>query len=443
MNFLLCKQQDSGAPHSQDLLVRWVRFLLLILSVIIYVSYGLSNFIYICFSLLTTFVAARNLKQDDKNRKIVLVGTIIINTIILVGVKFLPYTSLNILAPLGVSYYTLQVISYLVDVYKGKYEYEKNLFNYALYIMYIPHLFIGPISRYDEMKKQIITNGKITVSNLYNGGIRILWGLSKKLIIAGRIAIVIETITNNGYSGTYSLLAMLLYSIELYSDFSGGIDIVLGISKMLGIDLIENFDAPYYSQNIKEFWRRWHISLSSWLRDYIYIPLGGSRCSKIRKAINVLITFAVSGLWHGANYILWGILHGIFVLMGDKYNTKSKWFNRFVNFIIVSFLWSFFIWNGNAEAIKMMASIFTNFNITEVWSNTLNLGLTIADWIVLFASTIILFIYDGNKNKILQRTKKISNPTKLAIICTLGLIVLTFGIYGIGFNVNEFIYSRF
>ncbi len=304
MNFLLCKQQDSGAPHSQDLLVRWVRFLLLILSVIIYVSYGLSNFIYICFSLLTTFVAARNLKQDDKNRKIVLVGTIIINTIILVGVKFLPYTSLNILAPLGVSYYTLQVISYLVDVYKGKYEYEKNLFNYALYIMYIPHLFIGPISRYDEMKKQIITNGKITVSNLYNGGIRILWGLSKKLIIAGRIAIVIETITNNGYSGTYSLLAMLLYSIELYSDFSGGIDIVLGISKMLGIDLIENFDAPYYSQNIKEFWRRWHISLSSWLRDYIYIPLGGSRCSKIRKAINVLITFAVSGLWHGANYIL-------------------------------------------------------------------------------------------------------------------------------------------
>ncbi len=156
-----------------------------------------------------------------------------------------------------------------------------------------------------------------------------------------------------------------------------------------------------------------------------------------------MITFAVSGLWHGANYILWGILHGIFVLMGDKYNTKFKWFNRLINFIIVSFLWSFFIWNNSIDATKMMASVFTNFNIAEVCSNILNLGITFADWIVLSISTIILFIYDGNKNKILDRTKNISNPAKLAIACTLGLIVLTFGIYGIGFNVNEFIYSRF
>lgn len=420
-----------------------MNFLLLALSIVIYASYGISNFIYIGISLATTFVAAKYLNKGNKKRKIILILTIFINAIILIGVKFLPYTNLNILAPLGVSYYTLQVISYLLDVYKGKYEYEKNLFNYALYIMYIPHLFIGPISRYDEMKRQITTKRKITINNLYDGGTRVLWGLAKKLIIAGRIAIVIETITSSGFNGIYALLAMVLYSIELYSDFSGGIDIVLGISKMIGIDLIENFDAPYYSQNVKEFWRRWHISLSSWLRDYIYIPLGGSRCSKIRKVINVLVTFAVSGLWHGANYIIWGILHGIFVLMGDKYNTKSKWINRLVNFIIVSVLWSFFIWNSNMEAIKMMASVFTNFNITEVCSNVLNLGITFADWIVLIISTIILFVYDRNKNKILLKKEKISNPTKLAIICTLGLIVLTFGIYGIGFNVNEFIYSKF
>lgn len=418
-----------------------MNFLLLLVSIIIYASYGLSNFIYIGFSMLTTFIAVKYLKS--KNKKIILAGTIAVNALILIGVKFLPYTDINILAPLGVSYYTLQVISYLIDVYRGKYEYEKSIFNYALYIMYIPHLFIGPISRYDEMKKQLTAKRKITVDNIYNGGIRILWGLAKKLIIAGRIAIVIDTITSSGFNGVYAFLAMVLYSIQLYSDFSGGIDIVLGISKMLGIDLIENFDAPYYSQNIKEFWRKWHISLSSWLRDYIYIPLGGSRCSKIRKAINVLITFAVSGLWHGANYIAWGILHGIFVLMGDKYNTKYKWFNRVLNFIIVSFLWSFFIWNNSIEALRMMGSVFTNFNITEVWRNVLSLGITFADWIVLIISTIILFIYDGNKNKILNKKDKISNSMKLAIICTLGLIVLTFGIYGIGFNVNEFIYSRF
>lgn len=418
-----------------------MNFLLLLVSIIIYASYGLSNFIYIGFSMLTTFIAGKYLKS--KNKKIILAGTIAVNALILIGVKFLPYTDINILAPLGVSYYTLQVISYLIDVYRGKYEYEKSIFSYALYIMYIPHLFIGPISRYDEMKRQLTAKRKITVDNIYNGGIRILWGLAKKLIIAGRISIVIDAITSSGFNGVYAFLAMVLYSIQLYSDFSGGIDIVLGISKMIGIDLIENFDAPYYSQNIKEFWRKWHISLSSWLRDYIYIPLGGSRCSKIRKAINVLITFAVSGLWHGANYIVWGILHGIFVLMGDKYNTKYKWFNRVLNFIIVSFLWSFFIWNNSIEALRMMGSVFTNFNITEAWRNVLNLGITFADWIVLIISTIILFIYDGNKNKILNKKDKISNSMKLAIICTLGLIVLTFGIYGIGFNVNEFIYSRF
>ena len=420
-----------------------MNFLLLVLSIIIYASYGLSNFIYIGFSLLSTFIVARYLNKENKNRKLVLAGTIVLNTAILVFVKFLPYTNINILAPFGISYYTLQVISYLVDVYKGKYEYEKNLLNYALFIMYIPHLFIGPISRYEDMKKELLAKRKITLDNILNGGIRILWGLSKKLIIAGRTGIVIETITSNNSSGGYALLAMFLYSIELYSDFSGGIDIVLGISRMLGINLVENFDAPYYSQNIKEFWRRWHISLSSWLRDYIYIPLGGSRCSKLRKSINVIITFAVSGLWHGANYIVWGIIHGIFVIFGDSYKTKFKWLNRLVNFVIVSFLWSFFIWNGTTEALKMMLSVFTNFNIQEVTQNILNLGLTGADWIVLAVSTLILFIYDGNKIKIMEKTKNISKNTKLALICTFALIVLTFGIYGIGFNVNEFIYSRF
>ncbi len=419
-----------------------MNFLLLAVSILIYASYGILNCIYIALSLIISFVAARYLK-DNKYKKIILAGTVAINATLLIAVKFLPYTKWNILASLGVSYYTMQVISYLVDVYKGKYDYEKNLLNYALYIMYIPHLFIGPISRYEDMKKEITKKKKITINNVYNGGIRILWGLAKKLIIAGRISIVIGAITTNGYNGCCALIAMLLYSIQLYSDFSGGIDIVLGVSKMLDINLVENFEAPYYSENIKEFWRRWHISLSSWLRDYVYIPLGGSRCSKIRKAINVIITFAVSGLWHGANYILWGIFHGIFVLMGDSYKTKSKWFNRILNFILVSFLWSFFIWPTSIEALKMMAAVFTNFNISGVVNDIITLGLTVADWIVLAISTIILFIYDGNKNQIIEKTSKISNPTKLAIICILALIVMTFGVYGIGFEVSEFIYSRF
>ena len=172
--------------------------------------------------------------------------------------------------------------------------------------MYIPHLFIGPIARYDEMKNELKSKRKISLNNLYNGGIRILWGLFKKLVIAGRISIIITTITGNSeiYNGWYALLAMFAYSIQLYSDFSGGIDIVIGVSKILEINLPENFNSPFLAENIKEFWRRWHITLSTWLKDYIYIPLGGNRCGKFRKSINVLITFIVSGLWHGVNYIL-------------------------------------------------------------------------------------------------------------------------------------------
>ncbi len=428
-----------------------INVLLLILSIAIYLSFGIENFVFILFSILTTFIAGKYL--NTKHKKPVLIGTIFINAVILILIKLFPFGesiftkigTLNIIAPLGVSYYTLQVISYLVDVYKGKYEAETNIFNYFLYIMYIPHLFIGPISRYDEMKNELFSDRKITINNLYNGALRVVWGLLKKLVIAGRISIVIAIISQNVdvYNGVYALLAMMLYSIQLYSDFSGGIDIVLGISKMLGINLSENFDSPYYSESIKEFWRRWHISLSTWLRDYIYIPLGGSRCSKLRKSFNVLVTFLISGFWHGANYLLWGIIHGIFVIFGDSYKTKYKWINRGINFIIVSVLWSFFIWGDTSTAIKMVISIFTNFNIEVVVTNILNLGLTLGDWIVLIVATIILFAFDGNKGKILKKIKSLSPEIKTTVLCASILLVFVFGIYGIGFNVNEFIYSKF
>lgn len=220
--------------------------------------------------------------------------------------------------------------------------------------------------------------------------------------------------------------------------------LLCGVSKIVDIQLPENFDSPYYAETVQEFWRRWHITLSNWLRDYIYIPLGGSRCSKIRKAFNVIITFLVSGLWHGANYILWGLLHGIFVLMGNTYKTKFKWINRLITFVIVSFLWSLFIWNTSWKlAVQMMISVFTQFDWNLFVDSILKLGLSLGDYIVLVISTIILFVFDGNKNKIINKVKQISPETRTSIICGLGLIVLVFGIYGIGFNVNEFIYSRF
>lgn len=416
--------------------------LLLLASIIIYASFGIQSLLYVFFSIITTYIAAKYLKT--KYKKLVLSGTIIVNLAILVFMKFLPYTNFSILAPLGISYYTLQIISYLVDVYKGKYEPETNFFNFTLFIMYIPHLFIGPISRYDDMKKNLLAKRKITANNIFDGLLRICWGLIKKFVIAGRTAILISTISGSTeYSGGYALLAMIIYSINLYADFSGGIDIVLGVSKMLGIDLVENFDAPYFSQSIKEFWRRWHISLSSWLKDYVYIPLGGNRKGTLRKNINLLITFTVSGLWHGVNYIVWGILNGIFVMFGEKFKTKSKIFNRLVTFIIISFLWAFFIWQDQLTALKMMGSVFTTFNYSEVAAQILNLGLTLADWIVLAVFTIILFIFDGNKDKLIPKLQNSKLETKTILIGVMILIVAILGIYGIGFNVNNFIYSKF
>lgn len=416
--------------------------LLLIVSILLYASFGWQSLFYVFFSIITTFIAGKHL--NAKYKKVVLIGTITINLAILIFMKVLPYTKLSIIAPLGISYYTLQIIAYLVDVYKGKYKPEESFFNFTLFIMYIPHLFIGPISRYEDMKETLLAKRKITANNIFDGLIRVCWGLIKKFVIAGRTAILIATISGDlKYSGAYAFLAMIIYSINLYADFSGGIDIVMGVSKMLGIDLKENFNSPYYSQSIKEFWRRWHISLSSWLKDYVYIPLGGNRKGTLRKNINLLITFTVSGLWHGVNYIIWGILNGIFVMFGEKFKTRFKTLNRLVTFFIISFLWAFFIWTDQLVALQMIGSVFTTFNYADLGTQILNLGLSMADWIVLGVFTIILFIFDGNKEKILPKLKNSKLEVKTILIGTMLLIVAILGIYGIGFNVNNFIYSKF
>jgi len=421
--------------------------LILILSILIYASFGLTNLIYILFSALTTFLAAKY----GKRKKPVFILTIVANLAILVFMKIYFYAenfgiSLpNILVPLGVSYYTLQVISYLVDVYKGKYEAQKSLWKYLMYVIYIPYLIIGPINRYDQISESLYAKKKWDTNRVLNGGMRILWGAFKKLVIAGRISMIISVITGDTgtYSGAYALLAMLLYSIQIYADFSGGIDMVIGVSKMFGIEIKENFDAPYLAQNLKEFWRRWHIGLSSWLKDYVYIPLGGNRKGNLRTKINLVITFLVSGLWHGANYILWGLIHGICVAFPKFLTTKWKNLNRVINYLVVSFTWSFFIWPNTLTAVKMMGSVFTNWNYAELFSNLKVFGMDLANGIILAVSVLLLAIFDSKKDKIVEKLKNKQVATKLAIIGTVGIIVLVFGVYGIGFHVNEFIYSKF
>lgn len=408
--------------------------LLLIVSILIYFSFGIKPFLFIVFSTLSTYIIGRYLK----GRKWLLIVSILVNVLILGFFKFFAVYSTSWFVPLGISYYTLQVISYLIDVYKGKYKYEKNFINLALFVTYIPHLYIGPISRYDDVKKELEKKKSFDWNRIYEGLQRVIWGLFKKLVIASRISILISSVTSNNMTGIIVLVCCLLYSIELYSDFSGGIDIVLGISKILDIKLVENFNSPYLAQNMKEFWNLWHISLSSWLKDYVYIPLGGNKKGKLRQYINVIITFLVSGLWHGINYIVWGFINGILVILGNKYNTKWKWSNRIINYVIVSILWIFFIYQDNITSIKMLGTIFNNFKLPM-----LSLGLNIGDFIILGIGVLLLTIYDFNKDKILGSLKKLNVEVKTVLLCLSILIVIVFGIYGIGFEVTDFIYSKF
>lgn len=367
------------------------------------------------------------------------------NAAMLLLVKLQGITGIQMLSVLGISYFSLQIISYLVDIYRGKYPPERNFFRYALFVTYIPHLFLGPIERYDQMAPALFENRRITVDGITAGCMRMLWGGFKKLVIATRMGVIIGAISAKpeAYSGAWALVAMILYSIQLYSDFSGGIDLVIGLSGVLGVKMHENFDAPFLSQSFQEFWRRWHMTLGSWLKDYVYIPLGGNRKGKVRKALNLVITFLASGIWHGVQYLLWGLFNGIFVAIGTKLQTKWKFLNRACTFLLVSLLWAFFIWPDALTAGSMILSVFTTFNYGAVFAEIGAMGLVLSDWIVAAVAVVALCVYDIYGKAIREKISAWCPAAKVALICVLAMLVLVFGMYGIGFDAEDFIYSRF
>lgn len=364
--------------------------------------------------------------------------------IILVLLKLQPVTGMELLAPMGVSYFSLQIISYLVDVYRGKIQPERNILRYSLYITYYPHLTMGPIESYPSMQ-QALAQRKFSWDGISLGAARAIWGLFKQLVIAARAGVIVSAIAADpaAYQGGYALLAMVLYSLQLYADFSGGMDIVLGVSQMLGLRLSENFDRPYFSESVQEFWRRWHITLGAWLKNYVYIPLGGNRKGALRKGINFIITFLVSGLWHGIHYLLWGLLNGIFVLVGERLKTPVKILNRIGTFLVISFLWCFFVWPDTLTAARSALSVFTQFNYGDVAANIGALGLTLTDWIVMLSAGGIVWLYDWKHLAVQKGFSKAQPAARLALLGLLGLVVLLFGMYGIGFEASGFIYGGF
>lgn len=277
-------------------------------------------------------------------------------------------TTLNLILPVGISFYTFQTLSYVIDVYRGEVKAEHHLGKYATFISFFPQLVAGPIERSRNLLPQINNEHSFHYDKATYGMKLMTWGFFKKLVVSDTLAIYADNIYKDitSFSGFSFVLATFFFSLQIYCDFSGYSDIAIGTAKLFDIDLMTNFKSPYYSASIKEFWSRWHISLSTWFRDYIYIPLGGNRCSKIRHSLNLLITFLVSGFWHGASwtYIFWGGIHGITQIIenmlpvskkktGVKYYLKL-WSSILVVFIVSNIAWVFFRAPALADAFYIL-----------------------------------------------------------------------------------------
>ncbi len=280
---------------------------------------------------------------------------------------------LNWAMPLGISFFTFQAVGYLADVYLQRIKAEKNWWDYMLFISFFPQIASGPISKYKDLMPQIKAQRFFKYEQAVQGLKWILWGMFMKVVMADRVGIYVNSIFDNYeyMSGLSCWIGSILYTFQIYGDFAGYSFMAVGVGELLGFELINNFRRPYLSQSITEFWHRWHISLSTWLKDYIYIPLGGSRCSKIRNYWNIFVTFLVSGIWHGANwtFIVWGMMHGVFQII-----EKALGFNRpstgkllrfvriIITFLIVNLAWVFFRMPTLEQALTVIKKMFFNFD---------------------------------------------------------------------------------
>lgn len=288
--------------------------------------------------------------------------------IIGIVVTWIYYKSIINYLPIGMSFYSFKILSTMVDCFKKKQKY--SLFDYSIYVTYFPQILSGPISRSDDIISQLDNSFTYNKGSIKKGILLIISGLFLKMVIANRAGIYVNNVFGD-FNSKPSLalwLAAFLYTIQIYTDFAGYSNISIGISNMIGIDCKKNFDRPYFSKSIKEFWNRWHISLSTWLRDYIYIPLGGNRKGKIRKYINVMITFIVSGFWHGngTGYIFWGAYHGVLSNVNPKKSNK-KLINLlyvFITFILVMFGWIFFRLENVIDGFEYIKAMFTNIKLS-------------------------------------------------------------------------------
>lgn len=467
--------------------IRARMYWLLIVSMAFYAFSGPIYLVFLTGSVIITYIAGRLLEKAQGNvsyKNLIVALTVILNLGCLGFFKYFDFVTdslnkvlntqigaLNLIAPLGISFYTFQVIGYIVDVYRGR-EAERNIAKYALFASFFPSVASGPIDRDGHLLKQIEemrTKSLVSWDKIKSGALTMVYGYILKLIVADRVALYVNTIYHPDnwvfFKGFLVALAAILYSVEIYCDFAGYTYIAIGMSRMMGIELLENFNAPYLTTNIKGFWDGWHISLTKWFTRYLYIPLGGSKKGTIRKYVNIFIVFLLSGLWHGAawHFVMWGVLHGIVRILWEvfaplwqklcdklKFNTQAfsaKLLAGVGNFFVVSILWMFFRGNSVRNVVSMIKNMITGFKFSQLFDREyLNFGMDARDWNVVIVFVALMLVVDicKKKNVDLKEALLKQNAWCYGAVLVVAIIsIVVFGMYGPAFDSTAFIYFKF
>lgn len=497
--------------------------LLLAFSCVFYFSANPVYLIYISITILTVYLAGCMMdkypdkvpkewnftkeekkeykRNQKKKRKFWMLAALLFNIGILAVVKYSNFVIENISAiftngsnttdpsfvvslilPMGISFYTFQAVGYLIDVYRGTIKAEKNPFKFALFISFFPQLIQGPISRYADLSKTLYEEHPFDAKTVSYGLQRILWGFFKKMVVADRLMPAVLTIIGDidTYNGAYAFVGMVFYTIQLYADFTGGIDVTIGIGQALGIIIQENFRLPYFSTSLKEYWRRWHISMCSWFRDYIFYPLSSSKTmtnaakvvrkklgNEIGKRVPVYVaSFVVwftTGIWHGAswNFIAWGLANYVVLMASQeleplyekfhaRFHLEDKPLYRLFQvartFLLICALNLFDCYVAVSDTFRAFATMFTASNWEILWNGALlKIGLTMADYAVVFIGVLIMLAVSliQTKENVRDKIASYPYPVRFAVWFGLFIIVLIFGAYGIGYDSSQFIYNQF
>ncbi len=460
--FAVCFAAYYAVPH------RWRWAVLLAASYYFYLCWNVKYVVLLAVSTLVDYAVARGMEQARERRPktLLLLLSLGCNLGILCWFKYFNFLSgsaqalvdtlglswrmpaMDVLLPVGISFYIFKTLSYVFDVYLGVRSAERHLGHYAAYVAFFPQLLAGPIARATHMLPQFCDTHRITYDNIALGGRLVLLGLFKKLVVADRLDIYVDGVYNNVhyYDGALTFwLATYFFAIQIYCDFSGYSDMAIGVSRLLGFDVPVNFRTPYFAQSTGEFWRRWHISLSTWFRDYLFIPLGGSRVALPRRCFNLMVVFLISGLWHGAawTFVIWGGLHGLFLAAGvvrQQYwgapapGKLRSLLRILITFHLTAFAWIFFRANSLSDAAHVVRMLFSGSLGMPFLGNTSHFVYGLVGVADLFL--LELFLQDAEPG---ERLGKAPLLPRWALYVAAALTILLIGV----FDGGQFIYLQF